>query len=368
MKIRIGYVFALIIGFVSCSKKSDKLPAIPFDDISAISLKYKIPLDSVVERTEIIRFTTDTSLIIGNISEVVESENNLFVIADNKILEFTKSGEFIQQIGKQGKGPGEYLSPQTLDVDKVDQQIYVMDYFGRKMLRYNFDGSFYDKFDLPENFNINGFSLYQGKILYTSVANSVIPELYIYDQDNNGLTQISSPERKMAAGEALMSANFILGNPDHPLLFHYFNDTVFAIENNQLIPAYLLLFGNLKIKFEELNIENGKKANAPRAQVYNMAMGNRFTFIQYGVSRFNGKTGQTFLTGLYKNDCSAYSPNVTLVSNENPLYTIQSGKSFFKGNGNTLLIPVSALDVLKAAPGFDISENDNPILLKYYLR
>lgn len=359
----------ILLSISGCNQNADtnKLSVINFDDISAIDLKHEIPLDSIIERTEIIRFTSDSDLIIGNISAILESRDNFFVVAENQIAQFTKAGEFIRQIGKQGKGPGEYLSPQAMDVDEANQQLFVMDYFGRKMLVYGFDGSFDKKFDLPENFNINGFSLYNGKILYTSVANAVIPELYIYDLDIDELTEISSPEREMLAGEALMSSNFIMDSEENPSLFHYLNDTVYSVKNSQLVPEYLLQFGKLKIKFDELNVESGKKADGPRAQVYNMVKCENFTFVQYGVTRLENKTGQTYLTGIFKNDFSIYTPNVTLVNRNNRLFTIQSGKGFYKGFGNTLLVPVSALEVLKTASDFDISEEDNPIVLKYYL-
>lgn len=360
----------ILLAISGCNQNTNtnKLSVINFGDFSAIDLKHEIPLDSIVERTEIIRFTSDSNLIIGSIKAILESRDNLFVVADNQILQFTKAGEFIRQIGKQGKGPGEYLSPQALEVDEANRQIYVMDYFGRKMLVYGFDGSFDKKFDLPENFNINGFSLYNGKILYTSVANAVLPELYIYDLDNDELTEISSPEREMLAGEALMSSNFIMGSAENPSLFHYLNDTVYSVKSSKLVPEYLLQFGKLKIKFDELNVESGKKADGPRAQVYKMVRCDKFTFVQYGVTRLENKTGQTFLTGIFRNDFSKNTPNVTLFNRDNSLFTIQSGKGFYKGFGNTLLVPVSALEVLKTAPDFNITEEDNPIVLKYYMR
>ena len=362
--------FSLLLFFTttSCVQNSEELPVIPFYKISAIDQKHEIPLDSIVERTEIIRFTSDIELIIGKIKEVFESKDNFFLIADNRILRFSKNGRFINPIGKQGKGPGEYLSPWALDVDDVNQCIYVMDYFGRKMLCYRFDGAFDNKFSLPESFNINGFRLYQGKILFTSDANAIIPEIYIYDQNTDELLQVSSCEREMHAGEAIMGTTFLMGNMEHPLLFHYFNDTVFSVIDKRLNPQYLLQFGKLKIKFEDLNVESGKKADGPRVQIYNMVSGKQFTFIQYGVTRLNGNKNQTQITGIYRNDLSFYLPSVNLISKEKPLFTIHSGKSFNAGYGNTLLTTISALDVLEAEPDFDISEGDNPLILKYYLK
>lgn len=367
MKINLIYLL-VFIGLSACVEKAGELPTLQFDKISAINLKHGIPLDSVVERTEIIRFTSDSALIIGKIDMVFESKTNFYLISDNRILRFNKKGEFLNFIGAEGKGPGEFISPTTIDVDDIHQRIYVMDYFGRKMLSYFFNGTFDKKFDLPDNFGINGFKLYQSKILYTSNTNSVSPELYIYELNKDKLTRVSSPEREMKAGEAFMGATFITGDTEHPFLFHYFNDTVFSIIGTQLHPEYLLQFGKLKIGFEELIVESGKKISGPRVQVYNLVQRKKFTFIQYGVTRLNGTRIQTQVTGIFSNDLAFHSPSINLFCNENPIFTIHSGKAFYSGYDNTLLTTISALDVLEAEPNFGISENDNPLLLKYYLR
>lgn len=360
-------LLSLLFGIFACVK-SDKLPAIHLDNISKIDPKYEIPLDSIVERTEIIRLTSDGDLLIGKIEKVLESKNNYFLADDDLIYRFNKTGKLLNTIGRKGKGPGEYLSPGKIDADEANQHLYVMDYLGRKMLRYNFDGQLDTKFNLPDKFAINDFRLYNGRILYTSEANSVNPEIYLYDQTKGELMEVSACDREMAAGEAFMGISFVLGDIENPLLFHYFNDTVFKMEGAKLIPNHLLKFGRLKIKFDELVVEKGKSTGLPRAQVYKMFRGRMFTFVQYGVSNYQEKRSQTYLTGLYRNDLSSFSPNVNLISKESPLFSICSGTGFDAGFGNTLLKTVPAYEVSKLDPNFDISENDNPILLKYYLR
>lgn len=359
--------FILLVGFSACVEKSNKLPVVEFDDISSFDVKHEIPLDSIASKTEIIRFTSDTGVIIGDIKLVSECKNYLFLISDDQVLQFTTKGEFVNKIGKPGKGPGEYISAWALDIDEINELVYVMDYFGRKMLLYRFDGSYEKSFDLPEMFSLTGFKLYQGKILYTSSTNSMSPEMLLYDQANDELLPVSSSDREMRAGEAFMGSDFLLGDMQHPYLFHYFNDTVFLIDNLELKPMYLLKFGNLKIKYEELVVDQ-EKTHGSRAQVFQMVRGDQFTFVQYGVSRFKGKRAQTYLTGIYRNDFSSFSPCVNMVSTDQPLFSIPSGRGFYAGYGNTLLTTLSASEVLKVNPGFDISQEDNPILLKYYLR
>ncbi|TKG89584.1 6-bladed beta-propeller [Puteibacter caeruleilacunae] len=367
MKNNIIYLLVLI-GLCACSKKSGDLPEVEFSNISAIDLKNEISLDSIVEQTNIIRIKSDSNLIIGKVKNVFESKDNFYVVENNRIVRLDKEGKFLNLIGMKGKGPGEYITPWKMDVDEINQHIYVLDYFGRKMLRYHFDGTFDRKYNLPENFSLNGFSLYQGKILYTAVVNSVSPEVFCYDQKNDETTELSIRDREMLVGEGLLGDNFIAGNKEAPFFYHYFNDTVFSIENNQLKPAYLLQFGKLKIKFDELNLDKNKRPNGPRAQVYNMVRSDNFTFLTYGATKLKNSRQQTLVTGFYKNDLSVNTPCVNFISNKNPLLTIPTGKYFSPGFGNTLLRIVNAVDVLSIDPDFDIEIDDNPVLIKYYLK
>ncbi len=240
----------VIISITSCTKNSEELPVVPFDNFNVIDLNHEIPLDSIVSKTEIIRFSADSALVIGNISLVYESKEHLYVIADGQIMQFNKAGKLVNLLGRQGEGPGEYLYARDMDVDEENQLIYVMDYFGQKMLYYNLDGTFEGSFDTPVENGIDkeGFSLYKGNILYTSNENSISPVISIYNQDKDELVKVSIANRETPAGEAFMGTNFIYENKEEPYLFYYFNDTVFSIETSKLEPAYLLKFGNLKIQ------------------------------------------------------------------------------------------------------------------------
>ena len=367
MKKAIFYLLGIFIA-TACAKNSNQFEEIRFDDIHSIDLNNSISLDSIVERTEIIRFTSGSDLIIGKIKSVFESSGHIYLVENNRILQFNKNGKFVNFIGKKGKGPGEFITPWRIDIDEKNQHIYVMDYFGRKMLRYLFNGTFDKSFTLPETLNVNGFRLCQDKIIYTSNTNSITPELYISDQRKDELKEISSRSREMVAGEGMMELSFLMGPQDQPLLFHYFNDTVFSIVNEQLKPQYLLKLGKLKFGFDEMIVETDKKPNGPRAQVYDIIRCDKFTFIRYGVTMLNNAKQQTLITGFYCNNFSCSSPCVNFISKERPLFNILIDQKISAGYENTLIRTISAIDVLDAEPSFDISEDDNPILVKYYLK
>ena len=56
-----------------------------------------------------------------------------------------------------------------------------MDYFGRKMVVYDFNGKFIRTFRLPEKEFMANFSLYGNTLYYHGIENSLIPTLLAED-------------------------------------------------------------------------------------------------------------------------------------------------------------------------------------------
>ena len=93
--------------------------------------------------------TTDNSLI----KEVykVEFADSLIFVQDynTRVLVFDSDGKFINQIGENGRGRGEYFSLKTFYVDSPSKTVVIVDLFGNAFLTYDYSGKFLNeiKFD-----------------------------------------------------------------------------------------------------------------------------------------------------------------------------------------------------------------------------
>lgn len=155
-------LFILIIGFVSCRKGVNQSFAeyiIYVDSLSTElppikSIRY-IPLE-----------TTDASLI-RNINKIIVRDS-VYYIFDNlskKILLFNKRGRFIKSINKVGQGPGEYIYPSDIDVDK-EGNIYLSDFQSKNIIKYCFGNeNDFEILDVGESFM--DFVI-QGQYIYLS--------------------------------------------------------------------------------------------------------------------------------------------------------------------------------------------------------
>ena len=148
----------LFLCFVSCNKgtHSNDYPTYSLEDLSAINLQMSLPLDSFVSEMNVIPLETQDYSLIDNVDLLRESENYLFVYSEKNgsFYRFDKQGKYLGKIGARGQGPEEFIGIKQIELDNGQQEIYVMDYMGRKMKIYSFEGEFLRAFPLPENMAI----------------------------------------------------------------------------------------------------------------------------------------------------------------------------------------------------------------------
>ena len=101
-----------------------------------------------------ITFDLEEDLSIGNEEDenyafyrigmpIVDSEGNIFVLDSGnfRIQKFDKMGNYVQSIGREGQGPGEFERPSTLYLDS-ENNIYVWDMGRRKIHKFAKSGNF----------------------------------------------------------------------------------------------------------------------------------------------------------------------------------------------------------------------------------
>lgn len=133
---------------------ADSLAYLPIlDPDSLITIKVPSGLDNpdhFIEATKVIGSiqyvpleTTRESIITG-IERSIVYQDKIYIldIFGESILLFKKDGKFIRRIGRKGKGPKEYISPTSIDIDEKNQHLYVLDDKASKFLIFNLEGDF----------------------------------------------------------------------------------------------------------------------------------------------------------------------------------------------------------------------------------
>ncbi len=81
---------------------------------------------------------------IGRIDKLKVFDDNIYILSNMKIFKYGSNGSFLNILDKSGRGPGEYVSPFDFLVDE-DDNIEVLDFRGKKILKYDKYGGFLDE-------------------------------------------------------------------------------------------------------------------------------------------------------------------------------------------------------------------------------
>lgn len=170
----------------SCKSGNQKLP----QDVPLRKYPYKIDLVSGLENQVIFRlseiadsikyiklsnlnnlnfaYINDLELINDNIIVEVQAENPV-------ILRFNTSGEYLNKIGRSGRGPGEYLAGSNFSLDPVNGNVIVLRNFIHDFLEFKITGEFIDRFKIRPDANVFQFTKLKGNRLVKYYMYTEIP-------------------------------------------------------------------------------------------------------------------------------------------------------------------------------------------------
>jgi hypothetical protein len=183
-----------------------------------------------------------------------------FFIA-KKLFVFDKNGKFLRQIGKTGRGPGEYIQIIDFCIDPERREIYLLDTGTRKALKYNLDtGEYISSIDLPKN-DVSPYliafaydKLYL-KINYYGQKEENDNLLMEFDPETGKYTDCISSKKWNLDWDGSVYPSFSFFSSKQPPLRYaeLFMNTVFAIEKDSIYPYFTINTKDWtkKIKYEE---------------------------------------------------------------------------------------------------------------------
>ncbi|MGL5690966.1 MAG: 6-bladed beta-propeller [Bacteroidales bacterium] len=364
-------IVILITTACNSSKNKESIPVINLNSMSVISDKSELDSKSLNMTQTLIPLETTDSCLLSKISSVEESKEAYWIISDGLVFKFSKQGKFIQTIGGIGQGPEEYLNAYCLQIDEPGNIIYVMDYFGRKMVTYTLTGDFIKSFELP-HYSYNSFILNGSNIYFYGFENSVTPALLKLNTKTMITDTISRPERTMEIGESFMGKTFINKVADQLYMYHYFNDSIFQIEpDNKLKTVGFLDMQNMYFDYDELiavgDYQMKKKITDPRAVVSNFIDTEKYYMVFYEISKNAVSENRRKHLAVYDKLDNKQYPNTIIINKQDTILNIKATTKIFYSNENVIISIIDADQALASKLLPDINEDDNPVLVIHEL-
>lgn len=347
----------VIVSLLSCGKKENQQKIIPLDINSYTDLKITDISKEIIEIP--LEFTKEA--MIGTIGKIEFTNEAIYVhdLNNSRVLKFSNSGKFIQQIGKKGNGPGEYQFMNSFAVNPREETIYIATQ-GRIIL-YDLKGKF--KQDLKDfgfvnyiAFIENELKIFSSKFGFQEKGSDQLYNLEILKSYNSEMEQTDSLLIKKIAiqsvsGTVFPQAKYFSKSEDEyffymPVLINepLIRDTLYKFNNMQLSFYKKLDFesqADPKAKHKTINIKSIIKTDKYLISEY-LNDGNRVFIYDLDNSK-----GYNLKEGLDASDFTLES-NVSLfpiLNEENKLYftgkPISSKSESFEPNASIFKVKLN---------------------------
>ncbi|MGW8122313.1 6-bladed beta-propeller [Roseivirga echinicomitans] len=257
-KVRVLVVNLIVLCLVAC-KPPQLENTIQFEKLAPEALQSFLASTEL----EVIPLASD-KMIIGDFNMIRKAENEYFIFSaqEGKVHRFSDEGIFLNTIGQIGDGPTEYRNPSSFVVSGDSLVILSAKKGTSSLSLYSKQGEFFRTIDFEES-TYESIELTNDGYVFFTGGNTVFENNHnLHSRDFNGnLIGKFYPivERNMLT----MGVNSFGRSENGILYFEPFNNQVFQVKSDSLIPTYTFDFGDFNLKknaFEsEDPFENFKK-------------------------------------------------------------------------------------------------------------
>lgn len=241
----------------------------------------KIKLSSFTKTIRYIALETKLGHHISGINKIFFINGRFYIIDSfhkSSIFCFDDEGKFIFEIGKQGKGPGEYVTLSDAEISYDNKSIIAVDQDQKKYISYDLDGRFIKEERIPAKLYFENFCMHKDfnillsknillneaidtslKVITQEYANKHF-KLYNYISSNKSFSETYigfKPCNLLAEGFIRLLKPFDLYKNQIYSTYPY-NDTIFLFDKMTCIPKFYVDFGVNKIPAKLIKDETGK--------------------------------------------------------------------------------------------------------------
>lgn len=285
MKYRI--IACIIVLFSACIDKSkekgidsEKVYVIPLNEANDHVDNIPIKLSEHFSSFEYLKLETSPNCLLGNGKRTVEFRITPRYIYSGGKKFLRKDGRFVHNMGKIGKGPGEYIDFSSIDIDTVTYQYFVLSYANNLMI-YSDSNRFIKSIEIKDQL-LNNIKYLGNNRLALIRDMSVVENPYlgmkIIDL-SNGIEKFKLGNETFSRIQKSMSTSlnsslgigrictWEYGNKDY--YFDPLCDTIYSMSRNGLSPVAFIDRGKYRPSYETM--ADDKAFEASRAKYFEIS-------------------------------------------------------------------------------------------------
>ena len=379
----------IFLTFLSCSKTESELKTIDILENNNDEIK----ISDLIDNIEYIPLASDS--LLAYIMKVDYINNNFFV-KDNKskFLRFNEEGKLINQIGKRGRGPGEYRYASDFAIDPETGKIFIIGGKPEQIMVFSPEGNFIEALNLSKK-HATSIGITEGNLLlfYFDGAQHNEENMELLDTKGNSIKSYPNKyEFERGRASVQFVGECVMYSLKGKLYFkEIFSDTIFYLDGQKMVPEMVLNSGDRRFSPGRRTKAIADLGANPRVSSESMTKSviqnnlfetSNFLFYCYGYDKkgrmlvYNKSTGtqvEVDLKAGIENDWDG-GPNIQFKMNkdDNTLFSWINAfdlKTYVASDAfknSTPKYPEKKKELQKLANSLD--ENDNPVLMLVKLK
>lgn len=233
--------FVLLLLFISCNAgdKKEESVTVDFSGESSLSASDLLSVSYV-------KLETSDSCMLGAVNQCAEVGGH-YLLLDNimakALYAFSTDGRFVQQIGKKGNGPGEYINPFQYSVNERDKTISILDIEQQKVIVYSLvDFRFLSEKRLPF-YSDTMEQLPDGNYAWYNKLPSEASNSYLFITDEDLKVKKSFLPIDFESGYSLGASRKLYKQGDEVSLYTPFSPILYRVQSDSIYPTYQFKFG-----------------------------------------------------------------------------------------------------------------------------
>lgn len=330
------------------------------------------------DTVEYVRFKMPEGVFVKSLVQHRVRVLDSIILINNRdaLLMFSRNGDFIRQIGRHGRGPGEYIF--ILNFEVIGDSVYVSSTGLKYSLLYTLDGEFIEKTNIPTKTWFN--SSPDGKLVCYDRNDY---SLLFYNRSTLTVDTVKvekeAPQKVRVHIDVNDPTMIHLQRGASNLFFtNYITDTVWTVACKEKHPAYIFNLGNKllpekwQVEYHKNNLNNWQEKVKSYIKVQVFPVGSK-VFI-YQNAWMSPIYSAIYIYDTKKDTISKFETyyfydDITAMANAYPIMSSQSmilGVIDYNDVKTSIKNNNPSYEWLKQMK--DIDENNHPILVIYKLK